>query len=57
MLLLRSTPGGPKFASSIVNKYGSSSAWTVPEILKFMSNSNHNGICVRKLGGKLWSNV
>jgi hypothetical protein len=43
MLLLRSTPVGPKFASSIVNKYGSSSARTVPVILKYMSNSKQNG--------------
>jgi 3-oxoacyl-[acyl-carrier-protein] synthase III len=42
MLLVNSTPAGPKLASSIVNKYGNSSARTVPVTLKYAFDSNHD---------------
>ena len=50
MLLVSSTPAGPKLASLIVNKYGSSSARTVPVTLKYVFHDNHDGVCVNVRG-------
>jgi len=46
ILLVSSTPAGPKLVSSIVNKYGSSSARTVPVTLKYVFHINCDWICV-----------